>query len=164
MGFYLNKHKLIYIYKMDADQQDKIAQFCAITGEGTERATFFLDANSWEMGTAVEMFFSQNDEPMQVGEQPVDNQPPPVSASAPQPAQQDPPVNHIAAKKAASSRGVNKNKKFMTVSDYKNQDNEDSDDEGQQGFYAGGSQNSGNMILGPKKVNERQGEEFIQRR
>ena len=35
----------------------------------------------------------------------------------------------------------------MTVSDYKNQQSDDSDGE-QQGFYAGGSQNSGNMILG----------------
>ena len=35
----------------------------------------------------------------------------------------------------------------MTVSDYKNQQSDDSDGE-QQGFYAGGSQHSGNMILG----------------
>ena len=35
----------------------------------------------------------------------------------------------------------------MTVSDYKNQQSDDSDSE-QQGFYAGGSQHSGNMILG----------------
>jgi len=130
---------------MNAEQQEKIAQFCGVTGETAERAKFFLDANNFEVGAAIEMFYSQGDESMQAEEQPVDNQPPPVSASAPQTAQ--PPVNQPATK---SNKAAKKNKKFMTVSDYKNQESDDSDSE-QQGFYAGGSQNSGNMILGPKK-------------
>jgi len=130
---------------MNAEQQEKIAQFCGVTGESAERAKFFLDANGFEVGAAIEMFYSQGDEPMQAEEQPADNQPPPVSASAPQAAQA--PANPPAAK---STKPAKQNKKFMTVSDYKNQQSDDSDSE-QQGFYAGGSQHSGNMILGPKK-------------
>ena len=88
-----NKNKTL---TMNAEQQEKIAQFCGVTGESAERAKFFLDANGFEVGAAIEMFYSQGEEPMQAEEQPADNQPPPVSASAPQAAQA--PANPPAAK------------------------------------------------------------------
>ena len=38
---------------MDSAQQDKVAEFCSVTGADDERAKFFLQASGWDTGVSL---------------------------------------------------------------------------------------------------------------
>jgi len=111
-----------------ADRDEQLAQFQSITGCDADRAQFYLESSNWQLDLAMASFYEgdADEAGMEVEG---------GGAAAPAPAPTEP----------ASGGGAGG--RINLVSD--DQD-EDSDSE-QQAFYAGGSTNSGNMILGPKK-------------
>jgi len=112
-----------------ADKDEQLAQFQSITGCDADRAQFYLESSNWQLDLAMASFYEGDgdDAGMEVGGSGV-----PAPAAAPTPAENVP---------SASGGHIN------FVSD----DQDDDSDSEQQAFYAGGSTNSGNMILGPKK-------------
>merc|ERR1711936_1211557 len=112
-----------------ADKDEQLAQFQSITGCDADRAQFYLESSNWQLDLAMASFYEGDgdDAGMEVGGSGA-----PAPAAAPTPAENVP---------SASGGHIN------FVSD----DQDDDGDSEQQAFYAGGSTNSGNMILGPKK-------------
>jgi len=129
-----------------AEHTKLIEQFLDITGTEEERAWFYLESAAWQLDIALASFFENDgsadhqsgdmdDNPVEV---PVSTQ---SSASNPEP--------------SASSRNLRPrpveqlNHKLMEVSSSES----DSDDDG-QAFYVGGSERSGQQVIGPRRKKE----------
>ncbi|XP_065167114.1 NSFL1 cofactor p47-like [Atheta coriaria] len=118
-----------------SDNAEKLAQFKAVTGTNDERARFFLDSATGNLEMALASFFDGD------GEQESNSD---MEVIDDQPESQQP--------SAAMSKGRPQSKKpsskFATIHSL----NQSSDDEEEgQAFYAGGSEHSGQQVLGPKK-------------
>jgi len=109
-----------------AGNDEMLAQFQNITGCDSDRAQFYLESSNWQLDVAMASFYEGD----QDGDMDVMDQGEPAKET--QPAAED-----VAAPPGSRIR-------TLDVSD------SDSDEEG-QAFYAGGSTNSGQQILGPKK-------------
>lgn len=136
---------------MDQSSKDALlANFCSISGVPEDRARFYLESANWELNVALSTFYESNDNSQ---ESPVDDSAmfpaaPVASAASNETASAAPPATAPAKKSAPSHQS---RRKFTSIHDYKDKANDDSDEDGQQQFYAGGSEHSGNMIVGPKK-------------
>lgn len=129
-----------------SEESDKITQFTAITGIPAERAKFFLDSAAGQVDVALANFYEN--------EGGVDSD---IEEFTSLPNSNENVVNNplLASKSSSSSskaKPTNKskasNKKFATL----NTLNKESDDEEEgQAFYAGGSEHSGQQVLGPSK-------------
>ncbi|XP_013119175.2 NSFL1 cofactor p47 [Stomoxys calcitrans] len=122
-----------------ADNDELIAQFIAITGCEESEAQFFLSRSSSLEG-ALSKFLAHNQ-----GEGDGDNS----ETSA--------PANEASKSGAGSSSGSdsfgrqNTKPKFATLGDMSKRTSAQNDDEEGQAFYAGGSDRSGQQVLGPPK-------------
>lgn len=112
-----------------SSNDEKLAQFQSITGCDSERAQFYLESSNWALDLAMASFYEGDGDDMDQGLPPPEPQPVPPAETDPKPPAG--PTGRI-------------NLGTLDVSD------SDSDEEG-QAFYAGGSTNSGQQILGPKK-------------
>ncbi|XP_017776797.1 PREDICTED: NSFL1 cofactor p47 [Nicrophorus vespilloides] len=111
---------------------EKIEHFRSITGVNEERARFYLEAASWTLEMALASFYdadadSQSD--VEVIDQPSDTE----------------PTTPLAKPKPEKKKV---NSKFATIHTLNNSSDEEEDG---QAFYAGGSEHSGQQVLGPKK-------------
>jgi len=125
-----------------ADDGEQIARFISLTNADDERARFYLSAANGDLNTAVATFFdsSANDgEDIAPSVMETEDAPPAAAAEIPDP-----------RKSMPSKRGNKGNSRITTLASY-NQSNSDSDDEEGQAFFAGGSETSGQQILGPNK-------------
>jgi len=115
-----------------SERDEQLAQFQSITGCDADRAQFYLESANWQLDLAMASFYEADGEEagMDVG----------GGGGAPDPAP-------APAQPAGAPGGGGR---INIVSGGQDDDEDDSDSE-QQAFYAGGSTNSGNMILGPKK-------------
>ncbi|GBM59684.1 NSFL1 cofactor p47 [Araneus ventricosus] len=113
----------------DSEQSQLIDEFCKVTGTDASRARMYLEANGWDSDLAMSSYFEEADE-----EPEADNShsafPRPGS---PKPA--FPPTN--------TSR-------IATFASLMNNSQNEDEEEG-QAFYAGGSERSGQQVLGPGK-------------
>ncbi|KAL5006746.1 hypothetical protein ScPMuIL_015552 [Solemya velum] len=100
-----------------------IDQFINITGVDSDRAKFYLESSAWNLELAMASFYEGNDDsaPVDITEETEEDWP---SGSA------------------TKSR-------FATISNMR-EESSSSEEEG-QAFYAGGSETSGQQIIGPKK-------------
>lgn len=134
-----------------------ITQFQDITGQDVERCRFYLESSGWDLELALGSFY-ENDG-MEVEDLDA-ARPQPAGAEAPK----EPPKPAAATPAAAPPSGAT-SKPMSNVNTFasrfgssKKDDadedlDSDSDDEG-QAFYAGGSETSGQQILGPSKKKE----------
>ncbi|XP_039496375.1 NSFL1 cofactor p47 [Drosophila santomea] len=142
-----------------AARGDLIAQFIEITGTDENVARFYLSSCDWDIEHALGNYWStQADLPVpvpSVGH--ADNpKPKPTSSSgASASASAAGATKNAAAASASSSASVDiapaaskAKPKFATLSDMSK---ESSSDDDQQAFYAGGSDRSGQQVLGPPK-------------
>ncbi|KAG8227241.1 hypothetical protein J437_LFUL003972 [Ladona fulva] len=122
------------------DKDSLLSQFTDITGVDAERAKFYLESSAWRLEVALAGFYENDGEVPQRRE----------SSS--------PDVEEIPQAKS-ESKSKNKTRssassRFATVSSLRENtgtsEEEDDDEEG-QAFYAGGSESSGQQILGPSK-------------
>ncbi|XP_063612828.1 NSFL1 cofactor p47-like [Penaeus indicus] len=112
----------------DKDKEGLVSQFTLISGIDAERAKFYLESAAWSLESALSSFYEEADEegPSEaLGDRPEAEGAP----STPQrPSSQPTPLARL----------------NMVDSD-------SSDEESGQAFYAGGSEHSGQQVLGPPK-------------
>ncbi|XP_034241238.1 NSFL1 cofactor p47-like [Thrips palmi] len=144
-----------------SNQSEQLAQFIDLTGASEDRAKFFLESSGWQLEVALASFFeTENDNEMdrdspEVLEQV--NSPP--ERSAPEP-QARPSGNKKSKSKSKSYS--NSSNRVRTLASYRQEsDSEDSGNEDGQAFYAGGSDSSGQQILGPSKNKNRGNKEDL---
>lgn len=137
----------------DQDQQQKILEFSGITGADEDRAKFYLQSSNWDITVAVGTFYdnSSEDQASQYAENPVDAYDDQEMASS------DVATPPVVAQVSGDSRQESKSKSnkksnIFSLSSYGGDESGGSDsEEGQEAFYAGGSEHSGQQILGPDK-------------
>lgn len=132
-----------------SDQQNLITQFVEITGVDEGRAKFYLESAGWDLSLATASFFEGEAE----GSDSVEHLSPPQSDNDEQ--DTPPPVVHFYGPHSSKPKTKSKpksNSRFGTIAGLKQQEEgEDSDEEEGQAFYAGGSEHSGQQVIGPSK-------------
>lgn len=138
-----------------AEQHDElISEFVNITGADAERSKFYLESTAWNLELALQTFYDEPEVPiderssLDVLNQAIreDIQPPDLSNLL-RTAREDSEDEDMDNSGAAGGSGGARKKQpaksggFATLGSLRNQQEEsDSDDEGQQAFYAGGSE------------------------
>eukprot|EP00794_Sanderia_malayensis_P017060 gene17060-18778_t len=118
-----------------ADNQETVDEFRAVTGADEDRARFYLEAAGWKLHVALSSFYDED------GMQDVQETP------------QDEPQNlgrWQDERTTRSTGGIGRVANIASLRPDEASESEDSDEEG-QAFYAGGSETSGQQILGPSK-------------
>ncbi|MPC20998.1 NSFL1 cofactor p47 [Portunus trituberculatus] len=122
-----------------ADKEEKVAQFSAVAGVDAERATFFLESAAWNLESALSSFYEQGEEEEaaaregsgeNLGERPEAD----GAAGSPQ--------------KLPSQAAIQR--ALVNIMD-QDSDSGGSGEEDGQAFYAGGSEHSGQQVLGPPR-------------
>ncbi|KAL2723157.1 NSFL1 cofactor p47 [Vespula maculifrons] len=133
------------------NHDELVSQFTDVTGVEPERAQFYLESSAWQLEVALASFY-ETDEPVTLVNESVE--------SAVQEEDIEDSSKNIVRHKESGSMDKNtaKNKskpkpKFGTISDLQNKDSSSEEEEG-QAFYAGGSEHSGQQVLGPGKKND----------
>lgn len=113
--------------KMAAERQDALREFVAVTGAEEDRARFFLESAGWDLQIALASFYEDGGDEEDI-------------------------VTISQATPSSVSRGTapsdNRVTSFRDL--IHDQDEEEEEEEGQR-FYAGGSERSGQQIVGPPR-------------
>ncbi|XP_070200232.1 NSFL1 cofactor p47-like [Littorina saxatilis] len=124
-----------------ADQDEMIGQFANVTGVNPDRAKFHLESSAWNLEVAIANFYEGAEE-HDVDEGSAAN---PLDADDFDDVVEEPqPLNIKSSKKAPKT----KNSRFGTIGGLRADEDSSSEEEG-QAFYAGGSDTSGQQVLGP---------------
>lgn len=130
-----------------SSHDEVISNFTSITGTSTERAKFYLESSGWQLAVALASFY-ENDgdggdsEPEVIGPPTIINQDSDDEVVS-QPSSESASAAFKATQKTTNSR-------FATLANL-SKDTGSSDEEEGQAFYAGGSEHSGQQVLGPGK-------------
>ena len=119
----------------DSDRSNLISEFCKVTGADAVRARHYLEATGWDRNLAISSYFEESEESESSA-----NMFPRPGSPKPKP---EPKVPASGSSRIATFASLRRN--------------EESDEEEGQAFYAGGSERSGQQVLGPSKrkaVNE----------
>ncbi|CAH1164309.1 unnamed protein product [Phaedon cochleariae] len=116
-----------------SDQEDKITQFTAITGANEDRAKFYLDSSAWQVEVAIARYYENDGDDIEI----VEETPPNPSSESP-----NVPVQ------PKTTKPKPKPSNFATINTITT--SSDEEEEG-QAYYAGGSEHSGQQVLGPPK-------------
>lgn len=138
---------------MDQAQKDALLEnFISISGVQKERALFFLESSNWELNVALSTFY-ENSESADVAAPMEESMS--VPPSAPLASAASDTATPLVAKNVPSSKSkptsTSRARNFASIHDYNKEEDNNSDEEEGQRFYAGGSEHSGNMIVGPPK-------------
>ncbi|XP_032675444.1 NSFL1 cofactor p47-like isoform X2 [Odontomachus brunneus] len=130
-----------------ANHDELVSQFADVTGVEAERAQFFLESSAWHLEVALASFYENDEAPALVTE-PVDDT---EEAAGFQDNTAD-TMSENTKSDAEESKGAKPKPKvsFGSLSVIKYKDSSSDDEEG-QAFYAGGSEHSGQQVLGPGK-------------
>lgn len=124
---------------MDEDQQNSlISEFRSVADVSEQRARFYLESAAWELSVALSSFFDSANtydaaDEMEMPEEDVAEATPSLDTGM------------IEKEKKVTTQ----KSKFASIHDYKSAPDDD-EEEGQR-FYAGGSEQSGELIVGPPK-------------
>jgi len=143
-----------------------ITQFQDITGQDAERSRFYLESSGWDVELALGSFYETDAmevedfeaaRPQAEAARPQAEAPKPAAPKAEEKPKAERAPTGASSRQSASN--INTFASRFGKSTAENDDTSDSDgEEEQQAFYAGGSVNSGQEILGPKK---KEGEKFV---
>ncbi|CAO2578363.1 NSFL1 cofactor p47, partial [Lemmus lemmus] len=112
--------------KMAAERQDALREFVAVTGAEEDRARFFLESAGWDLQIALASFYEDG------GDEDIVT----ISQATP---------SSVSRGTAPSDNRVTSFRDLIH-----DQDEEEEEEEGQR-FYAGGSERSGQQIVGPPR-------------
>ncbi|KAL1787064.1 NSFL1 cofactor p47 isoform X2 [Sigmodon hispidus] len=112
--------------KMAAERQDALREFVAVTGAEEDRARFFLESAGWDLQIALANFYEDG------GDEDIVT----ISQATP---------SSVSRGTAPSDNRVTSFRDLIH-----DQDEEEEEEEGQR-FYAGGSERSGQQIVGPPR-------------
>jgi len=113
-----------------ADQEDKISQFVGVTGVDPGRAKFYLESAAWDLQLAMSSFFDGGAEGAEV-DLPSES------------------VSDVSMPTDSTRRPASNSNRVGNIN-YLKMDSDSSEEEG-EAFYAGGSDRSGQQVLGPPK-------------
>lgn len=157
----------------DNNHQELLSQFCDITGATIERSTFFLESANWQLQVSVDSSicfiinnftflqlalatFYENSEP---GDG-METESVARAISIDDDDDDDIEVQPQASKLQTSKKEKKSKNKYgaggariMTLNNMSSSDEEEDDDQRGQAFYAGGSERSGQQVLGPPRKN-----------
>ncbi|KFB46899.1 AGAP005122-PA-like protein [Anopheles sinensis] len=119
--------------------QDQVKQFSQITGASEERAKFFMDAANNELQVALCNFYEGENENADVS----DDENPPAEPSS---------IQFARAEKTKTKKAPKPQSNIATLHTLNSSSSEDEEEQG-QAFYAGGSERSGQQVLGPPRKN-----------
>ncbi|XP_023937547.2 uncharacterized protein LOC112045549 [Bicyclus anynana] len=128
---------------MSSNKENILRQFCDVTGADDNRSKFFLESSNWQLDVALSSFYEHGGNI----EEAANTQP--AAAAVPQLSDSDmesPPRSPTQPQKKDKKKPANPH--FATLDSL--QQESSSEDEG-EAFYAGGSERSGQQILGPGK-------------
>ncbi|XP_014478815.1 PREDICTED: NSFL1 cofactor p47 [Dinoponera quadriceps] len=129
-----------------ASHDELVSQFADVTGVEAERAQFYLESSAWHLEVALASFYENDELPALVVTEPVDDT---ERAEGLRDSGADTMSKHSKSD-AVESTGAKPKARFGTLSDLQNKESSSEDEEG-QAFYAGGSEHSGQQVLGPGK-------------
>ncbi|XP_046428041.1 NSFL1 cofactor p47 [Neodiprion fabricii] len=136
-----------------ADREELVSQFRDVTGTDAERAQFYLDSSAWQLEVALASFY-ENDEPADLVNEPVED------VASDDDVGELPRLIDSTPAEMKSSQPLPKPKaRFGTIADLQKRDSSSEEEEG-QAFYAGGSEHSGQQVLGPGKKRDIVGDMF----
>jgi len=140
----------------DEEHDIMITQFQDLTGQDAERSRFYLESSGWEIELAIGSFYEADAMEVEDFEA---ARPPQPEAAKPMAKPEEKPKSDRAPTGASSRQSASNINTFASrfgkeKPDDGDGDSSDSDEEEGQAFYAGGSVNSGQEILGPKKGKE----------
>jgi len=125
---------------MDSEQDDKVAQFSAVTGANPSVAQAALNSANWNLEQAVALYFAANEEdPADVDDDPEDGPSANPTSSQPQ----------TASSSSKTSRG-GAPKKMKTLRDLQAGDDDDDEEDKKQDMFAGGEK-SGLAVENPDR-------------
>ncbi|KAF8795740.1 NSFL1 cofactor p47-like [Argiope bruennichi] len=113
----------------DSEQSQLIDEFCKVTGTDASRARMYLEANGWDSNLAMSSYFEEADE-----EPEAEN----MHSAFPRPGSPKPTFPPTNPSRIATFASLMNN-------------SQNADEEEGQAFYAGGSERSGQQVLGPGK-------------
>ncbi|XP_033227756.1 NSFL1 cofactor p47-like isoform X4 [Belonocnema kinseyi] len=126
-----------------ASHEELISQFTDVTGVEAERAQFYLESSAWHLDVALASFFETDEQGASTSilaeERMLDSSTDESTGSEAQ-LKSINPVGSISKSKP----------RIATIKDLQKKDSSSDEEEG-QAFYAGGSETSGQQILGPGK-------------
>lgn len=123
-----------------ANKEELVSQFTVVTGVDRDRAQFYLESSAWQLEMALASFYENDGEdeaPAMVEED--DNDP------------EELPPKHTMATRKTTAQEKKPASRFGTIASLNRADEASSDEEEGQAFYAGGSEHSGQQVLGPSK-------------
>ncbi|XP_014210265.1 NSFL1 cofactor p47 isoform X2 [Copidosoma floridanum] len=136
-----------------SDHDEMVQRFMDVTGVDSTRARFLLESSAWKIDFALADFYENDSESVNLpgqaeGGDQEDHQ---YEAADDIRRPQEPTPTEMKPVKSKS-----KPKKKSNVTTFKDLNNKDSSSEEEEGqaFYAGGSETSGQQILGPGKKND----------
>ncbi|XP_031640210.1 NSFL1 cofactor p47 [Contarinia nasturtii] len=138
----------------DSNQEETQSEFMTVTGVAADRAKFYLESANWNLQLALSSYYEGDQDP----DVDLDEDVEPSSVSQPQAptslfgASND-KSNNDAKNKAKNKYNVG-GARIVTLNNMASDDDEDEENTG-QAFYAGGSDSSGQQVLGPpRKTNK----------
>ncbi|XP_054161465.1 NSFL1 cofactor p47-like [Oppia nitens] len=163
---------------MDTNPQSKdelISNFCGITGVEASRGEFYLESANWDLSLAIQSFYETATEDIAIPtnapnpqtseeqkrahelQQMFSNKP--IHNTSDNSSDDEMPLQAMTSKDSAkSSKNTQKSHLSSNIATLgslkpKSDSGEGESDEEGQAFYAGGSEHSGQQVLGPKKKN-----------
>lgn len=130
-----------------ANHDELVSQFIDTTGVEPEEARFYLELSDWQLEVAIDTFYSPPNLPSWSNES---------TEGSSEEERADISDKNIGSVKSSEMEGksskdkVKPKSKFAMLSDLKDRESSPEDEEG-QAFYAGGSEHTGQQILGPGK-------------
>ncbi|KOX75895.1 NSFL1 cofactor p47 [Melipona quadrifasciata] len=130
-----------------ANHDELVSQFIDTTGVEPEEARFYLELSNWQLEVAIDTFYSPPNLPSWSNES---------TEGSSEEERADISDKKIGSVKSSEMEGksskdkVKPKSKFAMLSDLKDRESSPEDEEG-QAFYAGGSEHTGQQILGPGK-------------
>jgi len=133
----------------DADHELLITQFGDITGQDKERSKFFLESSGWDIELALGSFYEADGMDEEFEDAQPQAEAPKVANAEERPKADPAPTGGASSRQPASNINTFSSRFGSKAND--DDDSSDSDSQEGQAFYAGGSETSGQQILGPKK-------------
>lgn len=131
-----------------ADREELIKQFSDVTGVAEDRAKFYLEAANGELQVALSSFYEGDNEGERSAAVAVDDDDDDSDDD-------NVPMDSVHLSRSDAkpkAKKTQQSSKFATLASLNDSSSEDEEEQG-QAFYAGGSERSGQQVLGPPKKN-----------
>lgn len=136
-----------------SDNEELVKKFADVTGVSEDRAKFYLDAANGELQVALSSFYEGDNDPVEGGAAiPLDDDDDDDDDSDDGNVPMDSVHFSRSDAKSKAKKAPKSKSNIATLSSLNDSSSEDEDEKG-QAFYAGGSERSGQQVLGPPKKN-----------